>query len=197
MQIQDGSGSGFSAKVDSHKRLHVDSVTFGRSEQEAELGNAYNINTGVINLSAVADSAVLYVENTGDEDLVVGGLFYNLGTSDVSGDILVTVIRNPTAGTCISDATAADMPGVNRNFGSSKTLPALVYKGAEGKTFTDGDDVIQSIVQAPSRTVIVVGDIIVPKGSAIGVKVKPFTSNTDMDIEIELNCFVDTLKDVT
>ena len=199
MEVKIKSGnSGEVAKVDIHKRLHVDAITFGRSEQEVEIGNGYNSNTGTLSLTTASKSGVFYFKNSEDFDVVLTNMFYILGNSNSNGDTLVTVLRNPTLGTVITDAVAAEMSGVNRNFGSSFTLnsESVSYKGGEGKTFTDGAKVIESIVQSGKRTVLNVGDIVLPKGSTIGFDVTPPTGNTSMDIQIAISFFVDTLKDV-
>jgi hypothetical protein len=200
MEVQIKSGnSGEVAKVDIHKRVHVDAITFGRSEQEVEIGNGYNINTGTVNLTTANKSGILYFKNQEDFDIVITNMFYILGNSNSNGDTLVTVLRNPTAGTVVSDAVVAEMAGVNRNFGSSFTLAidSVSYKGGEGKTFTDGAKVIESIIQSGKRTVLNVGDIVMPKGSTIGFDVTPPTGNTSMDLQIAFSFFVDTLKDIT
>jgi hypothetical protein len=126
-------------------------------------------------------------------------MVYIFGNSNANGDCTIDVLKNPTTGTLIAGAVAAEMAGVNRNFGSSFALKSttLIYKGAEGNTFTDGTKLISSIVQTPSRTPIIVGDIVLPKGSSIGFDVTPPTGNTAMDIQLGLGFFIDTLKDVT
>jgi hypothetical protein len=195
-EIIDGSGNGYRAKVDFAKRLHVDAITFGRSEQEVELGNGYNINTGKINLTTANKSAVLWFQNNEDDELVITNIFYILGNSNSNGDTLITILRNPTAGTIVSGAVDADMPGINRNFGSSKTLTATSYKGAEGNTLTDGVKLIESIVQSGKRTILNVGDLVLTKGASVGFEITPPLSNTSMDIQIAFSCFIDTLKDL-
>lgn len=195
-QIVDGAGKGYGAKVDRHNRLHVDAITFGRSEQEVELGNGYNINTGTINLTSANKSAILYFKNDEVHDIVITNMFYVLGGATTDGDTLVTVLRNPTTGTIVDNATAADMDSVNRNFGSNQTVDSLAYKGVEAYTFTNGSKVIESIVQSGKRHILNVGDIVLPKGSSIGFDLTPPTGNTDMDVQIAFSYFVDTLKDV-
>jgi hypothetical protein len=199
MEVKIKSGSnGQVAKVDEHKRLHVDAITFGRSEQEVEIGNGYSINSGTISLTSDTKSACLYMKNDEDFDVVITAMFYIFGSSNANGDVTVDVLRNPTTGTIIDNAIVAEMAGVNRNFGSSFELKqtTLVYKGVEGDTFTDGVKLISSIVQTPGRTPIIVGDIVLPKGSSIGFDVTPPTGNTAMDVQMAFGLFIDTLKDV-
>ena len=199
MEVKIKSGAtGEIAKVDIHKRLHVDAITFGRSEQEVELGNGYNINTGVFNLTTANKSAGLYFKNTENDDIVITVMFYVLGNSNANGDTIVDILRNPTTGTIIDNAVPCEMAGVNRNFGSSFELKStsLMYKGAEGDTFTNGDKIISSIVQSGKRHAIAVGDIVLPKGSSIGFDITPPTGNTLMPVQMAFSMFVDTLKDV-
>jgi hypothetical protein len=196
MIIQDGSGKGYATKVDSNNRIHTDSVTFGRSELEVEIGNGYNINTGVINLTSANKSAILYFINNEDDPIVITSMFYLIGNSTGgTGDVLATVLRNPTTGTLIDGAVAAEMPAVNRNFGSSRTLSSNTYKGAEGNTFTNGTKIIESIFnQSPQRHVLNVGDLVLTKGSSIGFDITPAASNTSLDVEIAFSCFLDTFS---
>ena len=194
MIITDGNGSGYQAKVSTDHRLATDSISFSRAEDAVELGDAYNINTGVISLTTANKSATLYVKNNEGSPLIISNIFYLIGNSTGgSGDMLITVRRNPTTGTLISNATAAEMAGVNRNFGSSKTLDANIYKGAEGSTVTDGDKVIESIFnQTPNRYILNVGSIDLPKGTSISFEITPATGNTSLDVQFALDCFLDT-----
>jgi hypothetical protein len=193
--IQDGTGNQYTAKVDSNFRFYTDSVTRSHAEDESLQGDSYNINTGIINLTTAAKSAVLYVENTGTEAIIIENLFYLIGNSaSGSGDVLITVIRNPTTGTIVDNATACEMAGVNRNFGSSKTLSANMYKGAQGYTITDGDKVIESIFnQAPTRASLSAGTIVLNKGNSIGIEITPATGNTSLDVEFALAVHTETI----
>lgn len=190
-EIIDGVGAGYTAAVDSENRLRVFSISEPEVDNASELGNSYNFNTGIINLTSASKSAVFYLKNNGDNDIIISTLFYLLGNSTGgSGDVLITVLRNPTTGTIVSGAVNMEMNGVNRNFGSSKTLTVDAYKGAEANTFTDGVKVIESIFdQSPSRVSITVGAIMLPKGSSIGIDITPATSNTNLDVEFACSVY--------
>lgn len=194
MIITDGKGTGYQAQVNTKGQLETCSVTLVQSSQASNDGDSYNINTGVMTLTSANKSAVLYVKNNETKPILIDALFYLIGNSTGgTGDMLITVLRNPTAGTVVSDATAAEMAGVNRNFGSSKTLDADIYKGGEGKTLTDGDKVIESIFnQVPTRAVISAGAIVLPKGSSIGIEVTPATLNTSLDVEFAISCYLES-----
>jgi hypothetical protein len=188
MKIQDNTGDGYGAKVDSHNRLWTDSLVVDESVSATFEGNAYNVNTGTINLTSANPSAVLYMQNDGNEDVVVTALFYLLGNSNGSGDSVVDVYRNPTAGTIVSSGT--NFAAINRDFGSANDLEAVLKKGAEGQTITDGTVVISSIFSGVGRQVVAVGALILRPGNSIGIVVEPPAGNTSMDIQAALSCYV-------
>tara|TARA_R110000772_G_C13087319_1_gene418139 strand:- start:64 stop:651 length:588 start_codon:yes stop_codon:yes gene_type:complete len=191
-EITDGGGKGYSAEVDSENRLRVFSIAEPEVFNASSLGNSYNFNTGVINLTSASKSAVFYIKNNGDSDLIITQLFYLIGNSTAgTGDVLVTVLRNPTTGTIISNAVAMEMDGVNRNFGSSKNLTTDSYKGAEASTFTNGDKIIESIIdQSPTRVTVEVGGLVVPRGTSIGIDITPATSNSSLDVEFAASVYI-------
>ena len=191
-EITDGGGKGYSAEVDSENRLRVFSIAEPEVYNASSLGNSYNFNTGVINLTSASKSAVFYIKNNGDSDLIITQLFYLIGNSTAgTGDVLITVLRNPTTGTIISNAVAMEMDGVNRNFGSSKILTTDSYKGAEGSDFTNGVKIIESIIdQSPTRVSVEVGGLVIPKGSSIGIDITPATSNSSLDVEFAASVYI-------
>lgn len=177
--IKDGTGAGYLAQVTSDNRLSVRSVSETVIGYETLNGNAYNINTGEISISA--DSALLYFKNNEDEDFYVA--FIAVGFTDGSASDIqkVTVLRNPTAGTIVSGASVADMI-VNRNFGSAKTLQnSLIYKGASGNTFTDGTDTAL-FFQTDNGRLYASADFLIPKGQSIGIEVDVNLSSGSMGV---------------
>jgi hypothetical protein len=194
-QLLDGTGSGRLARVDINKRLHTDAVTVDRAANASFNGDSYNANTGIINLTSASKSAVFYMKNNeSSSNLVIDALFYLIGNSTGgSGDVLITVLRNPTAGTIVDGASDMEMAGVNRNFGSAKTITGDFYKGAEANTFTDGTKVIESIFnQSATRAFVGVGAIVLTPGSSIGVEITPATGNTSLDVEFAASLYVES-----
>ena len=192
--IIDGRGTGSLAKVDGKGNLHTDSTVFSRGERASTEGEAFNINTGIIKLTSANKSSVFYLKNNQDYPMVIDTFFYLIGNSTGgSGDMIISIIRNPTNGTIVSGAVDCEMHGVNRNFGSSNTIEnSLIYKGAEANTITNGVKFIESIFnQSPTRAAIGVGAIIIPKGSSISVEITPATGNTDVDIQVGLSLYLE------
>lgn len=179
-QIQDGTGTGKTVKVDNNNQLHTTAITRSNTQDATIKGNAYNINTGDIGLTSTTESAVLYFKSdeaplNGETSFIIDAIAIgidSLGTT--SGMAKITIVKNPTAGTIVTNAVAVDM-SENRNFGSSNSLDSIIYKGVEGDTFTDGTDVAQFYQSTGSRGFYTL-DFNLPKGSSIGVKIDTQTT---------------------
>jgi hypothetical protein len=187
--IRDGSGKANLAKVNDNQRLYTSSITSAESVAANRIGNAYNINTGVITLGTANDTPVMYVKNQEEQDLIITAIAIGLGTSTngvATKEVKITVVRGPTAGTTISNANAVDINS-NRNYGSANTLDVLAYKGADGETLTGGVDHLLFFQPDFGRLFATIDEVL-PKGTAIGVKVTPPTSNTSLDMYAAIIC---------
>jgi hypothetical protein len=189
MLIDDGKGDGFKARVDSNKRLHTQSVTEEESIHAAEIGDAYNINTGLISITG--DATLMYIKNNENQDLIIEaiaiGSFEGITHSD---DPYITLVRNPTGGDLISDATAVSM-NQNRNFGSNKTLTADAYKGKVSGTLTGGNDIAILQVNPATRSFYTI-NFVLPKGASMGIKL---TANVTSGSANYYGAFICHLKD--
>lgn len=195
--IKDGTGTGNTAKVSDSNQLSTFAEIIAEATVASLDGNAYNLNTGSITLTTSTKSAVFYFKNTSqDETLSVNAFFFLLGNSTGGvGDVLISLIRNPTAGTIVSNAVDMEMAGVNRNFGSNQSLQADIFKGVEGDTLTGGEKVIESILdQSPANITLAAGAILLPPGTSIGIDVTPATGNTSFSCEFAANVFVRSEK---
>ena len=173
MIIEDGKGSGVKAQVDSNNRLLTSAVTLTQQIDSNTEGDAYNINTG--NLTFSAAGTFLYVKNNEDRDLMIETIIVGLGTGTFSDSAEINIVRNPTGGDLISDATAvADFE--NRNFGSNRTLSADAYSGKSSGTLTGGDNFALIYATGSSRAVIPTY-ILLPKGTSIGITFDPKLSS--------------------
>ena len=190
--ILGGNGKGNEAAVDDNHRLCGNNLTEDLGSHASNSGSRYNINSGIVTLTNAAESAVLYFKNNEDSDYIINAVIYNLGASaSGTGEAVVDVFFNTTGGTIVSTALAADMV-VNQNLGSSNSLTADIYKGAQGNTQTGGVQAISSLISAGSRAALSLGKIIVPKGKSISVTVTPPTSNTSMAIQVALSGYLAT-----
>jgi hypothetical protein len=174
MILEDGRGTGRKVRIDGNNRMHTQTVTEPEGIHSAEVGDAYNINTGDISFSAAG--TLLYIKNNEDKDLVVEAIAAGIGNTGTHSDIgNITIVRNPTGGDLISDATAVSM-NQNRNFGSNKTLTADAYKGKSAGTITGGNNIIQFYQGANGRLFATI-NLVIPKGGSIGISYDPNLSS--------------------
>jgi hypothetical protein len=187
ISIKNGN-SGDIAKVDTNLRLFTASIEEEESNHACNSGieQKYNINTGDITLTDAVKTAVLYIENTGNDDLVITALIYNLGnTTSGTGDIKLEVLRSNAAmtGDIVTNTNDCEVgPGVsaNQNFGSTNTLTGKFYKGATSEGAISGGTVTISTRSAANtgRILISLGKVTLPKGSSLAVDYTPPASNS-------------------
>lgn len=167
IMIEDGTGSGSRLKIGSDNRLQARVVRETEIVHATESGNAYNWNTGLVSVSG--DATLIYIKNNSDDQLVITnialGAFDGITHSDAP---YITVIRNPTGGDLISDATAVTM-NQNRNFGSSNTATINVFKGKTSGTITGGNDIAILQTNKTGRSFFGI-DFILTKGTSMAIK---------------------------
>ncbi len=190
--IQDGTGSSRLAEVDVNNRLSTTSVTSSEELDVNSAGNAYNLNTGIVNLTNDTETPLLYIKNNENKNLVITaiviGMFNSANGSDTA-NVTATFIRNPTTGT-INESSPTNIPiNSNRNYGSKNTLTADAYLGGTGETMTNGDDHILVRISENSRTFVPINEIL-PKGTSIGIKIQPPTGNDGMNVYVAVICYL-------
>lgn len=181
-------------RIDNIGRQVTRSFTESENSFETERGNSYNLNTGKITLTTANESAVAYLKNNEDENLVIAETIVILGTSTGgAGDATITFERNPTGGDIVTTATAGEI-NCNRNFGTNNTLLADFYKGAEGDTMTGADrDALLTFLPAPNRVPIQAGTFRIPKGASIGVLITPPPTNSSMVVAVAFQCYIEKI----
>lgn len=181
--ITDGQGRGYQAGVNSENRLLTHAVTEEESGHATEFNLAYNINTGNVSLSAA--TGLFYFKNNEDVDFIVSALAVGFGAGTQSDSGEITLIKNPTGGTLISNAVNVDI-NENRNFGSADTLlNSLAYKGVSGDTVTGGADTALFYQNQNSRGYYTIG-LQVPKGSSMAISIDPKLSSGTMKAYVAL-----------
>jgi hypothetical protein len=194
--IRDGKGTGKEVKVTPDNRLSTAAITETEAALATSLGTRFNINTGTVTLTNASNTSLLYVKNNENNDMIVTAIIYLLGTSTGgSGDATVDIIRNPLAGDIVTNANDVDILQ-NFNFGSTRTLAADTFKGATGETLLSGGNVIvSSLLSTPAgRIFIGLDEIVIPKGSTIGINYTPPTGNTSQGIQVALVSYVKTFE---
>lgn len=184
--IKDGK-TGQTAKVDNQNRLTTFAVTHTNATESSIDGDLYNINAGIITLTSANVSSLLFLKNTDLVNWVVSRVFYNIDASTGgSGSLLADVVANATAGTLISAGT--DFTAFNLNFGSAEVLTAILKKGAEGSTLTDGEVRVSTLIpSAGTRVLIPFDSVVLEPGSSFSIQITPPTGNTSMDVQVGVN----------
>jgi len=201
VSLKDGA-SGNIAKVTTNRRLQTASISSAQADHACDSGieQKFNVNTGDITLTNAIETSVLFIKNTSDDDFVITALIYNLGaTTSGTGDVLLNIIRNPTAGGIVTNANDTEVgPGVsaNQNFGSTNTLSGMFYKGATGEAvFSDGAvSILTRSASNTGRIVISLGAVVLPKGASLGVNYTPPASNTSQTCQFAAACYLRTTE---
>lgn len=172
MNIEDGTGTSREAGVDKTHRVEVHSVSVLEGIEAVVKGDAYNLNTGTIQLTNNVAQGVFYLKNNEDRDFIVDLIAAGIGSAGTTTDVsTLTIIRNPTS---VSFSTNVDM-NQNRNFGSSKTLVADVFKGAQSATVTGGNAIAQFFIPAGSRLAAPIG-LSLSKGDSLAMTIDTNTT---------------------
>lgn len=184
--ITDGyNGNG--AKVDVNNRLHTESVNREVLTEAVFKGEAFNFNTGSMTLTSGNESAIGYFNYSGTDPFVITEIIFIIGsaTGTLTSDGTAKILRNPTTGTIVDNATNIDTAS-NRDFSSSIVITGDTYKGAEGYTLTDGT-VFAETTRSSSFTGTINFDaapVLLRKGNSLGVTWTPPSGNTSQAVKI-------------
>ena len=171
--IQDGAGTKRKLKITNANRALVQSVVITEEDEAIIRGEGYQIVSGTQSFTGSTETGILYIKNNDDRDFVLDRAVLLLGSAvgaSSDADWTFTVLRNPTQGTTIDNASPAGVS--NSNHGSANTPNVTSYKGPEGSTLTNGTGAPQPIKQSIDRIILPLGRRL-PKGTSIGFKITP------------------------
>lgn len=181
--ILDGTGKGYKAKVNSNSRLETFSISEERIADISKTGYSFLIGSDFISLTTTASfNGLLYIKNNSStKDLFIKTIRI---CADGTGSVQCRLIRNPTTGTLISDANAAD--NLSANAGSNVNFDGLAYSASgDAKTVTDGSNWTQFINKMPGHSVQdYQGAIVIPNGQSVAITAKP-SASTDICVEVQ------------
>jgi hypothetical protein len=153
------------------------------------------MSTGSVSLSSGGESCIAYMRYTGADPFVIKEIIIIPGGSTGgSGNALIKIIKNPTDGTIIDNAVAFSAVN-NRDFSSSNDInnDALLYKGVEGDTLTDGSNfAITTRDNFDEPVTFDAANIILKKGNSLGVCITPPAGNTAQTWVVAIVGFVET-----
>ena len=193
--IDDGTGTGFSLRIDGSNRAKIEGVTKSIGQAASEREEGYNINSGLVTVTTVDEQGILYMKNNETRDIHITNtvLIFGPSTSGVTTDtIRARIYKNPTAGTLVSEAIEADTDS-NRNFGSGDTLSIDAFKGDGSSTITDGSVHIESLISPGNRVPFPI-EMILRKGNSIAITVEAPDSNTSMKCMVAIVCHLADLN---
>jgi len=184
-QILDGTGKNVKAKVSTNNRLYTQSVNRSEREEESLVGEAYIIGTGFVNLTTSGTSAVLYLKNNEDVDLIITRFLVGVKKSAGGTENFVTgiIYKNPTS---MVSGTGNPLAINNVNFGSSNTVDADSEIGQQGALLAGGSAYLATVAPTENLTSEDASTIL-PKGSSIGVFITPPPGNTSIDVSVGIN----------
>ncbi len=135
--IEDGTGAGFSAKVDSNSRLYTDAVARVVEEDSATKGEAF-IFHGECSLSAAPSGGLMAITNDSTtHNIVITRIYIDAHTLDVP--VILAQVKRPTTFTGGTDISATGI--INKLFDSGKTSSAtlIISDSASDMVYTGGE----------------------------------------------------------
>lgn len=193
-KIEDGIGRGYLVGIDSTNRIETHTATVDEERLGAIEGDSFQIGSAIVAFTAATESAILYVKNTSSKNLIIERLRLHLGTvTGGTGDWTLATVRNPTAGTIISNATAASV--VNINHGSSREPIGLFYRGVQGSTFTDGTVTAFPVKSSGDGNILMPLGRILPTGASMGIRLTPPTGTTAANAVALLRAYYPTAEE--
>ena len=187
--IQDGTGTGYRARVTNDNKLTVDSVETTAESLASVNGDSFNVSNDIVDITSDTETALIHIRNTNSEDWVITRVYFHFGGSTGgvgSGEFCMTT--NATTGTLISGGAA--LTPVNANLGSAKLLVGEFLQGTNGSTITSGVEFLRTIVPSfTSRNIIPFDSVIVPPGASLSLSFKPPAGNTSLNAQLGVNFF--------
>jgi len=173
MQIQDGAGKGYWAKVDSYNRF----VTYTTTQKEVadvsvRTERAFSVTTDAITFNSTNEHPWLWLKNTNSNLLLFfSSIIYSYNGGDTNHNRVMTkrVYRNPSAPT----ARYTDCCSSNMNMGSNNTADWTVYSWDESAgdgmevDLTSGTNFSTSLVQKGTLTLGDLEGVVVPFNNTI------------------------------
>jgi hypothetical protein len=185
-EINDGTGQGWSARVDDSNKLMVRGVIEEGRVEGAMNGETFIIGSPFLTQTSAAENGLLYFQF--DEDVnfyatsfsaqarfTTGGTFQNFLIQAYSG-------IQPSALT----GTWVDTTPLNLNIGSSNSLAGTFkYGSPAGATGFSGTPIVQLGFPINQFNQISTS-LVFPKGSSLLLTVTPPTSNTSMPVNFNI-----------
>jgi hypothetical protein len=185
-KIIDGTGAGYKVEVTSGNRLKATSIVLSESKNANAIGESFLISSGYVTYTVATNQALLYVKNNENRDLIIDRFNFNLQAS-TGGAVdygRFVFYKNPTS---ITNGTAKD--AVNLNFGSSVLYDIDAEYGNGSTSAFVGGTTFASPLVGEGEVFFIEGNIVLPKGTSIGISYIPPAGNTSQAVAVALNIF--------
>lgn len=172
-RIEDGTGRGFAAAVNSTNRLVVQAEAIpSLAIASAEREDAFIVTTGiqVSALAAAGETGLLYIQNLSPAPLAIGGI---QASNDQAG--VWRLYRQPTGGTLLSSTLITPQ---QLSFASSKPFVGVARRGVSGSTITGGSILALGRVPATFVDLPLQGAAILGTSDAIALSFDPDTTDS-------------------
>lgn len=186
IQIEDGTGRGYSASVSTENMLNTTSVQ-SSTEHHAnhEHGLAFHLlfqQTPTLNDPSIQeDTCFLYIKNTDETDMCLEGILLRLAGSNVSE--IVKIVGNDTG----SPVGGDNMTPSNCNLGSGRLATGVFYASNTITGLSGGTEIERIYIGSSNSSTYFnfENDIIVPKNKTITLYAS--TTGTEIDGSIIFN----------
>jgi hypothetical protein len=130
--IHDGTGKGFSAKVDSSNRLRTFSVTLSEYDFVTARGRAFNVNTRNLTPASSSETPVFYLKNDSEDAILIEAWFFGVGGPQTGSPAantpsVIAVYPSPAAVT-----GGVDVPIINRSMKDPYAFQLIAKKHDAG-----------------------------------------------------------------
>jgi len=169
LQISDGKGRGYRAEVNAENKLQTVSISKTNDFHINDVhGKYWSCPFGPQDPTG-ANDYVFYIKNTGDKDLGITDI--RVSCTGAASQIQI----NSVTGTAASGSTVTP---VNRNLGSSQVISGTVEEGTDITGLTNAGTLFYMELAAVATLyhLKTTSNIIIPKGSAVGILVVTATS---------------------
>jgi hypothetical protein len=137
LMIEDGSGKGYQAKVDSENLLHVYAISESL-EHHANIIHGQSYNFLFSETVSGAGDCFLYMKNYSDEDIIIEGIQLNTA-SDETIEIMLGDVGTPLGGT--------DVMPANLNAGSNNEADGVFQTDANLTGISGGYVILRYFVE--------------------------------------------------
>jgi hypothetical protein len=161
MKLEDGTGKGNFAQVDTSNRVLTFSVTEPEDKAQNKIGEVWSVHANTTPVGA--NDYIFYFKNTGSTTIAITDI--RVSAAGASTLYIQKVTGTPTF------AAGADLTPLARNLGSSKTITATIKEDTNTTGLTSEGLIffIECPVAATLYHLSTSSNIIVPQGQAIAM----------------------------